>query len=100
MTQPYRDPQIVPSVPETCPHGFEPLPKSLRAHERARLPVMCSLECEQCGVAFMRLHWIRKRVEEAWAGFAASISPMPPSSDIWDAAEALYEEGRKRGHLR
>ena len=99
MTQPYRDPQDVPSVPEMCPHGFE-LSNNMNAGDRARLPAACAPDCEQCGVAFLHSQWIRKRVEDLWLGTASSPATMPDAIDIWEVAEELYEEGKKRGHLR
>ena len=99
MTQPYRDPQDVPSVPETCPHGFE-LSKNMNAGERARLPAACAPDCEQCGVGFLRSQWIRKRAEEMIAAISSNNVDLPSPQEIWESAEHLYEEGKKRGHLR
>lgn len=99
MNDPYRNP-ATPSKPvDTCPHGLEIA--SLPGHERARLPVGCAVGCEGCGVEFARSQWIRKRVEEAWSAVASSgREVLPAAIDFWSAAEALYEEGRQRGHLR
>lgn len=95
MTQSYRDPEATQDEPEKCSHGMELRKAAAKPYELASMPSPLAPQCEQCFVVLYRAQWIRKRVEE-WSVSRAAMTAV----SLWEAAEALYEEGKKRGHLR